>query len=100
MTFLTFLVWFLVAAVLFFLIVQFWEVLIVAGIVLYVIGNLIWWSFLSTMLWIIFISHTTEGWGWLWLTFLSIYGFIIAAYATVASNLIKVVGDYIFRRLK
>jgi hypothetical protein len=100
MTFLTFLVWFLVAAVLFFLIVQFWEVLIVAGIVLYVIGNLIWWSFLSTMLWIIVISHTTEGWGWLWLTFLSIYSFIIAAYATVASNLIKVVGDYIFRRLK
>lgn len=100
MTFLTFLIWFLIAAVLFFVIVEFWEVLIVVGVVLYAIGHLIWWSFLSSVLWMIFISHTTEGWGWLWLTFFSVYGFIIAAYATIATRVFNAVGAYISNKFK
>ena len=77
MTFLTFLISsVLIAAILLFIRIFWLEILI-----FYYILQILWWTLMAALLWIIFVSQTLEGWYFVWATiFLSVCGILAVAY--------------------
>ena len=77
MTFSTFLISLVAIAVILFVVRVFWlEILI-----FYYLLQILWWTLMAALLWIIFISQTLEGWYFVWATiFLSFCGILAVAY--------------------
>jgi hypothetical protein len=77
MTFLTFLISLvLIAAILLFIRIFWLEILI-----FYYILQILWWTLIAALLWIIFVSQTLEGWYFVWATiFLSFCGILAVVY--------------------
>jgi len=77
MTFLTFLISLvLIAAILLFIRIFWLEMLI-----FYYILQILWWTLMAALLWIIFVSQTLEGWYFVWaIIFLSVCGVLAVAY--------------------
>jgi hypothetical protein len=77
MTFSTFLMSLVAIAAILFVVRVFWlEILI-----FYYILQILWWTLMAALLWIIFVSQTLEGWYFVWATiFLSVCGILAVAY--------------------
>ena len=77
MTFSTFLISLVAIAVILFVVRVFWlEILI-----FYYLLQILWWTLMAALLWIIFISQTLEGWYFVWATiFLSFCGILAVVY--------------------
>jgi hypothetical protein len=85
-----------ITAVLLFMIRAFWKEIVIIGVVLYTLGQLLFWSLISAILWAAFINSNTDGWMLLWLYFFLLYCGILIVYFLIvidifhlASNLIK-----------
>ena len=77
MTFSIFLMSLVAIAAILFVVRVFWlEILI-----FYYILQILWWTLMAALLWIIFASQTLEGWYFVWATiFLSVCGILAVAY--------------------
>jgi len=87
-----------ITAILLFLIRAFWKEIVIIGVALYTLGQLLFWSLLSAILWAAFINSSTDGWMLLWLYCFLLYSGIIIVYFLIAidifhlaSNLIKAI---------
>ena len=85
-----------ITAILLFLIRAFWKEIVIIGVALYTLGQLLFWSLISAILWAAFINSNTDGWMLLWLYFFLLYCGILIVYFLIvidifhlASNLIK-----------
>jgi hypothetical protein len=60
------------------------------GVFLYFIVKLLYYSFISAVLWAVFITQSTEGWGWTWLFFLLTYSAMIIVYYLIVLDIINI----------
>jgi hypothetical protein len=65
----------------------FWQEILIIAYVLYVIGMILFISLISTLLWIIFVSANSQGWGWLFLYFNIAYTGILVVYGLIISDI-------------
>lgn len=80
----------------------FWKELAVLGFIVYVLGQVIFISFMSTLLWAVFVTKSAAGWGWTFLFFNLAYIMILIVYAMIVNELFGIIGDAIvkfFRRI-
>ncbi|MBM3417610.1 MAG: hypothetical protein FJY17_01645 [Bacteroidetes bacterium] len=84
-----------ISAILLFLIRAYWKEIVIIGVVLYTLGQLLFWSLLSAILWAAFINSSADGWMLLWLYFFLIYGGIIIVYLLIAIDIFHLAGDLI-----
>ena len=95
MTLLQFLTTFLISALVLLFIRVFWKQLVFIGTVLYILGHLIFWSFLVAVLWAAFISQTVQGWPFLWLYFFLLFSGILLIYALIVIDAFDIAIDWI-----
>lgn len=93
MTIGTFLIATTVTAVVLIAVRLFWEVILLIGAILYIAGHLAVYSFISALLWVVIVSQTTQGWGWVWLYFFLAYGGIVGVYALIAMDIFERAAD-------
>jgi len=62
MTLLQFFTTAVISAIVLLFIRIFWKQIVFIGTILYILGNLIFWSFLVAVLWAAFVSQTSQGW--------------------------------------
>jgi len=74
--------------------------LLVAGFIIYVLGQLITISFISAVLWAVFVTGSAAGWGWTWLFFFLTYGGIAIVGGLVANDAFHMIGNSIARFFK
>jgi len=84
-----------ITAILLFMIRAFWKEIVIIGVALYALGQLLFWSLISAILWAAFINSSTDGWMLLWLYFFLIYGGIIIVYFLIAIDIFYLAGDLI-----
>ncbi len=72
----------------------FWKPLALIALTLYILGHLAFWSFLSAVLWALFVNQTTEGWGLLWLYFFLTYAGIFIVYVLITADIISMVLEW------
>lgn len=89
----TFLVAISITAAVLIVVRLFWEVLLLIGVVLYILGYLAVCSTVSALLWVMFVSQTAHGWGWLWLYFFLTYSAIVSIYALIAMDIYQMARD-------
>ena len=73
----------------------FWKELLVLSLVCKAIGYLIFYSFISALLWAGFISQSAEGWGWLWLYFFIAYTGMLVVYCLIVMDIFDYAIDFI-----
>jgi len=78
----------------------FWQEILIIAYVLYVIGMILFISLISTLLWIIFVSAKSQGWGWLFLYFNIAYTGILVVYALIFNDIFYMAVDMIKRLFK
>lgn len=78
----------------------FWQEILIIAYVLYVIGMILFISFISTLLWIIFVSANSQGWGWLFLYFNIAYSGILVVYAFIINDIFYMAVDMVKRLFK
>ena len=95
MTLLQFLVTLGITAILLFLIRAFWKEIVIIGVALYTLGQLLFWSLLSAILWAAFINSSTDGWMLLWLYFFLLFSGILITYALIAVDIFHIIRNFI-----
>ena len=100
MSFSTFLLATFITLVTLFIIVKCWKLILFIGVFLYIVGQLIFWSLISTIIWVVFISNNTDGWGWTWFYFFILYSGIIITYALIVSEIFGMVVEWVGKMLK
>lgn len=71
----------------------FWKAVLIVGFIVYVIVRLLFYSFVSTLLWIIFVTQSSQGWGWLFSYFFIFYSAIVGIYAIIAMDIFQMIVD-------
>jgi hypothetical protein len=96
MTFSTFIFYTFITAIVLIFIRYFWKQILIIGTILYILGQLIFWSFIVALFWAAFINQSIDGWGWIWfycfLSFIGIglvYGLIIMDTYSIAVDWIR-----------
>jgi len=82
-------------AILLFLIRTFWKVIVIIGVALYTLGQLLFWSLLSAILWAAFINSSIDGWMLLWLYFFLLFSGILITYALIAVDIFHIIRNFI-----
>ena len=77
-----------------------WKPLTLTILTLYVLGHFAFWSFISAAILGVFISHTSEGWGLIWLYFFLTYAGIFALYILITADIISMVMEWLRRCIK
>lgn len=95
MTLLQFFVTLGITAILLFLIRAFWKEIVIIGVALYTLGQLLFWSLLSAILWVAFINSSTDGWMLLWLYFFLLFSGILITYALIAVDIFHKIRNFI-----
>ena len=95
MTLLQLITTFLISAIVLLFIRIFWKQIVFIGTVLYILGHLIFWSFLVAVLWAAFVSQTSQGWPLLWVYFFLLFSGIAIVYALIVINAFDVVLEWI-----
>lgn len=95
MTLLQFFVTLGITAILLFLIRAFWKEIVIIGVALYTLGQLLFWSLLSAILWAAFINSSTDGWMLLWLYFFLLFSGILITYALIAVDIFHIIRNFI-----
>ena len=78
----------------------FWQEILIIAYVLYVIAVILFISLISTLLWIIFVSANSQGWGWLFLYFNIAYTGILVVYALIINDIFYMAVDMVKRLFK
>jgi len=69
-------------------------------LVIYYVLQLMWWSLVAALVWIIFVSQTLEGWYYVWaIIFLSFCG-IIAVFAGIFKEVYGIMYTFLKKLLK
>lgn len=95
MSFSTFLTRSLITLGILFIIVKCWIIIFVIGYSLYVLGQLLFWSLIPTIIWVVFISNNSNGWGWVWFYFFILFSGIIVVFAMIAMDIFEIAVDWI-----
>jgi len=95
MTLFQFLIALGITAILLFMIRAFWKEIVIIGVVLYTLGQLLFWSLISAILWAAFISSSTDGWMLLWLYFFILYCGILIVYFLIVIDIFHLASDLI-----
>jgi len=76
----------------------FWKQIVIVASILYILGHLIFWSFLVAVLWAAFVSQTSQGWPLLWVYFFLLFSGVAIVYALIVIDAFDLVVDW-FRLL-
>lgn len=95
MTLFQFLIALGITAILLFTIRAFWREIVIIGVVLYTLGQLLFWSLISAILWAAFINSSTDGWMLLWLYFFILYCGILIVYFLIVIDIFHLASDLI-----
>lgn len=95
MTLFQFLIALGITAILLFTIRAFWREIVIIGVVLYTLGQLLFWSLISAILWAAFINSSTDGWMLLWLYFFILYCGILITYILIAVDIFYITQNFI-----
>jgi hypothetical protein len=68
---------------------MFWQEILIIGYVLYLIGTILFISLMSTLLWVIFISANSQGWGWMFLYFNIAYTGLLVLYVLIINDIFQ-----------
>jgi hypothetical protein len=72
----------------------FWEEILIISLACKAIGYLIFYSFISALLWAGFISQSAVGWGWLWLYFFIAYSGMVVVYCLIVMDIFDYAIDF------
>jgi len=73
----------------------FWKQIVIVASILYVLGHLVFWSFLVAVLWAAFVSQTSQGWPLLWVYFFLLFSGIAIVYAFIVIDAFDVILEWI-----
>ena len=79
---------------------MFWQEILIIGYVLYIIGMILFISLISTLLWVIFISANSQGWGWMFLYFNIAYTGLLVLYALIINDIFHMALDFVKKIFK
>ncbi len=95
MTLFQFLIALGITAILLFTIRAFWKEIVIIGVVLYTLGQLLFWSLISAILWAALLNSNTDGWMLLWLYFFILYCGILITYILIAVDVFYIIQNII-----
>lgn len=102
MTFLQVITYLGILATVLLLIKAFWKELAIIWFLAYVFSRVIAAAFASTIIWAVFVTKSSAGWGWTFLFFTLAYTMFLVIYAMIVYELFTIVGNAIvsfFRRI-
>jgi hypothetical protein len=79
---------------------MFWKEILIIGYVLYIIGTILFISLISTLLWVIFISANSQGWGWMFFYFNIAFTGLLVLYALIINDIFHMAVDYVKKIFK
>ena len=83
-----------------FIVKTFWKELAVLGFLLYLLGQIVFISFMSTLVWAVFITKSAAGWGWTFLFFTIAYTAVLVVYAMIVNEVFGMIGNAIASFIK
>jgi len=79
---------------------MFWQEILIIGYVLYIIGMILFISLMSTLLWVIFISANSQGWGLMFLYFNIAYTGLLVLYTLIINDIFHMAVDFVKKIFK